>query len=70
MYLKGGEVGPALGAARLAQVAVDGGDPPQVCAAPPVSHVVEPDHDLVDRLAPRAAAFRAAYPQITSKKGL
>ena len=72
VYLKGGEVGPALGGARLAQVAVDGGDPAEVCTAPPVSHVVDPEPELVDRLAAKAALFRAAYPQITSqtpKKG-
>ncbi len=63
-YLKGGEVGPAMGAARLAQLAVDGGTPAEVCVAPPVSHVVAPDPALVDRLAPKRAAFRDAYPRI------
>lgn len=67
VYLLGGEVGPALGAARLAQLAVDGGDPATVCVAPPVSHVIAPDPDLVRRLAPKLAAFRAAYPRITPK---
>ncbi|MFL9842399.1 xylulokinase [Sphingomonas sp. ST-64] len=70
VYLKGGEVGPALGAARLAQLAVDGGDPASVCAAPPVSQRIEPEPDLIDRLAPRKALFRQAYPRITPKKGL
>lgn len=65
VYLEGGEVGPALGAARLAQVAVDGGDPAEVCAAPPVSHVVEPDPELVEKLSPKKRLFRAAYPRIT-----
>lgn len=64
VYLRGGEVGPALGAARLAQLAVDGGDPADVCIAPPVSHIVEPERDLIDRLAPKYAAFRDAYPRI------
>lgn len=63
-YLKGGEVGPAMGAARLAQLAVDGGTPAEVCVAPPVSHIITPDSSLVDRLAPKRAAFRAAYPRI------
>ncbi len=63
-YLKGGEVGPAMGAARLAQLAVDGGTPAEVCVAPPISHVITPDPALVDRLAPKRAAFRAAYPRI------
>jgi xylulokinase len=65
VYLKGGEVGPALGAARLAQIAVDGGDPATVCAAPPVSHTVDPDPALVDKLSHKKSLFRAAYPRIT-----
>ena len=66
VYLRGGEVGPALGAARLAQLAVDGGDPAAVCTAPPVSHVVEPDPALIDRLANKKRRFREAYPRIAS----
>jgi xylulokinase len=67
IYLRGGEVGPALGAARLAQIAVEGGSPAEVCEAPPVSHRIEPDADLAARLAPKIAQFRAAYPRITPK---
>jgi len=67
VYLQGGEVGPALGAARLAQLAVDGGAPAEVCAAPPIAHVVHPDPVLTDRLAPKLAAFREAYPRITPR---
>jgi xylulokinase len=65
VYLQGGEVGPALGGARLAQLAVDGGTPAEVCVAPPVAHVVQPDAALADRLAPKREAFRDAYPRIT-----
>ena len=65
VYLQGGEVGPALGAARLAQIAIDGGIPAEICVAPPVSHVITPDAALTARLAPKKAAFRAAYPRIT-----
>jgi xylulokinase len=64
VYLQGGEVGPALGAARLAQLAVDGGTAADVCQAPPVAHVIEPDPALVERLAPKGAKFRDAYPRI------
>ena len=66
VYLQGGEVGPALGAARLAQLAVDGGTPADVCLPPPVAHTIAPDPALVDRLAPKYAAFRDAYPRIRS----
>lgn len=64
VYLQGGEVGPALGAARLAQLAVDGGTPAEVCVAPPVAHVIEPDPSLVARLAPKRTQFQAAYARI------
>ena len=66
VYLDGGEVGPALGAARLAQLAVDGGAPADVCVAPRTAHVIDPDADLRDRLAPKYAAFRDAYSRIRS----
>ncbi|WP_419810046.1 xylulokinase [Sphingomonas sp.] len=64
VYFEGGEVGPALGAARLAQIAVDGGDPATVCAAPPISHSIDPDPSFVERLGDKQQLFRAAYPRI------
>lgn len=64
VYLEGGEVGPALGAARLAQIAVTGAPAAEVCARLPVRHVIEPDPVLTERLAPKLARFRAAYPLI------
>jgi xylulokinase len=64
VYHEGGEVGPALGAARLAQIAVTVENAAQVCARPPISHVIEPDAALTERLAPKLARFRAAYPHI------
>ena len=67
VYLRGGEIGPALGAARLAQVAVDHGDPASVCTPPPVERVVEPQAADIDLLAPKKAAFREAYPHISPK---
>lgn len=67
VYLRGGEVGPAMGAARLAQLCVDGGTPQAVCAAPPVAQHIAPDPEIADKLAPKLAAFRAAYPRITPR---
>jgi xylulokinase len=64
-YLHGGEVGPALGAARLARAAVEGGDPAQLFAAPALSHVIEPEHALRTRLSDKYQRFRAAYPRIS-----
>jgi xylulokinase len=63
-YLAGGEVGPALGAARLAQIAATGAAPADICIAPPVQHSITPDPALAERLAPRLACFRAAYAAI------
>lgn len=67
VYLKGGEVGPALGAARLAQLAVDGGSPEEVCAPPPVSHTITPDPALAERFALKIAHFRDSYSRITPR---
>jgi xylulokinase len=66
VYLEGGEVGPALGAAKLAQIAITGQSVADICTAPPISHVIEPDAILVDRLAPKMTRFRAAYPHISN----
>ncbi len=64
LYLEGGDVGPALGAARLAQIAVSGLSPAEACLRPPITHVIEPDRALAVRLAPKLARFRAAYPAL------
>ena len=67
VYLEGGEVGPALGAARLAQLAVDGGNPVDVCVSPPVARTIAPDPAIVAALAPKQQAFRDAYFRITPR---
>lgn len=63
----GGEVGPALGAARLARLAATGERPAEVCAPPPVDRVEEPDEDLAGRLAPRLDRWRALYRVLRSE---
>ena len=60
-YHAGGEVGPALGAARLARLAETGERPEEVCTPPPVDRVVEPDRELAERLAGRLERWRALY---------
>ena len=65
-YLDGGEVGPALGAALLAQIAATGDDPASICTRPPVRESITPDPELAERLAPKLARFRAAYSAIKS----
>ena len=59
-YLAGGEVGPALGAARLAQMAVTGATAAEVCTRPPISHVIDPDPELTERLTRKFVRFQAA----------
>ena len=66
VYIEGGEVGPALGAAKLAQIAVTGDSVASICARPAVRDIVEPDARLAERLAPKLARFRTAYSQIKS----
>ena len=62
VYREGGEVGPALGAAKLAQLCL-GGDPDAVLAPPEVTATVEPDPRDAERLAAKAERFAALYRQ-------
>lgn len=60
-FLDGGEVGPGLGAARLAMVGLGGASIADACPRPAVRETIEPDVALAERLAPKLARFRAAY---------
>lgn len=60
VYLDGGEVGPALGAARLAAIGASGAPPAEICTRPPITAVIRPEPDLAERLAPKLARFRRA----------
>jgi xylulokinase len=60
---QGGEAGGALGAARLAWLA-DGGTVEQVCTAPLVRELFEPNPLRVAHLAERHAKFRTLYPAL------
>ena len=64
----GGDLGAALGAARLAWLAV-GGDLAEVCPAPPVQQSFEPDAAQMSELAPRYARFQALYPALRGEFG-
>ena len=65
-YLDGGEVGPALGAAKLAMISASGASAAEACTAPSIRHVIEPDPALADALAPKLERFRRAYAAIRS----
>ena len=60
IYREGGEVGPAYGAARLAQIG-DGAAIDDVCTAPPAAFTISPDGDLTSAYRSRMPAFRALY---------
>ena len=60
-YRSGGEVGAALGAARLARLALGTERPEDVCVAPPIERVVQPDAGLAALLAVRRRTFVRLY---------
>ena len=60
VYRKHADVGPALGAARLAQMGAHGQTSPEF-EAPEIEQVVEPRADDVDFMNEKLARFRALY---------
>ncbi len=63
LVVQGAEVGPALGAARLARIAA-GGAVEEVCATLPVTAEIAPDSELREMLLPRLALYRRLYPAL------
>lgn len=61
IYRDGADVGPALGAARLAAYGVLGGDMADTFAPPPVLREIEPDPTLSNHYAEKRAQFAALY---------
>ena len=57
-YIEAGEVGPALGAARLARLADTGEAPSSVCVKPHVIASIDPDPNLAQRLQPKLDRYR------------
>jgi len=66
VFRAGGEIGPALGAARLAMLAA-GADAAEVLTEPPVARVQTPEPALADGLARRRAIFRDLYPALKDR---
>ena len=60
-YRTAAEVGPALGAARLARLAVTGESPSDVATPPPATDVVSPDARLRATYAEGLPRYRALY---------
>jgi len=63
MTHEGGEAGGALGAARLAWLAI-GGDLAEVCTVPAVRQRFEPEAAVAESLVSRYERFRALYPAL------
>jgi xylulokinase len=59
--MKGGETGPAYGAARLARIAATGEAPEAVCLPPEIADVTEPEPRLADLFARQRERFKALY---------
>lgn len=66
VYRDSGAVGPALGAARLAQIASGAGTVQSVCVPPPLTDTIEPDRALTDYFAKRQPRFRSLYSSLKS----
>jgi xylulokinase len=60
-YRLGGEVGAALGAARLGRLALNESSVEQVCPAPPIERVVEPNPAMAALLSSRRPTFVRLY---------
>jgi xylulokinase len=61
-----GELGAAMGAARLAICAATGAAPDEVITTPAVASVIDPRRDLTAAYDAAYARYRAAYPAISS----
>ena len=61
VYRQGSEVGPALGAARLARVGVEGLSAEQVCVSGPISDTIEPDSTMQTYYPQQYNTFKALY---------
>jgi xylulokinase len=65
--MKGGETGPALGAARLARMAATGEPPEVVCRPPDIADVTPPDPALADHFARQRERFNPLYRALKSE---
>ncbi|GGY48818.1 xylulokinase [Parvularcula lutaonensis] len=61
VYRRDSDVGPALGAARLARMGVTGDSPTAVCRPTAVIDQIEPSEALRDRLLPKFKRYRSLY---------
>ena len=69
VYREGGEVGPAFGAARLAQLGMRDGDIDVVCHPSPIIDVIGPDHRISEQLLAKLPVYRSIYSNLVSLFG-
>jgi len=60
-YSKGAEVGPALGAARLAKIGYTKQNPADVCYSGDIDHVIEPDKHMHDYYSVQHLKYQQIY---------
>jgi xylulokinase len=61
VYREAGDVGPALGAARLARIASGAATVEEACMPPPITATVEPESELVAYFNARQPLFQTLY---------
>ncbi|MCY4060043.1 MAG: xylulokinase [Gammaproteobacteria bacterium] len=66
-YREDAAVGPALGAARLAALGHQGGDPAKVCPQAPVIETVQASSDETERSQRRFLTYRALYDDLKDR---
>jgi xylulokinase len=64
---KGGETGPAYGAARLARLAATGEAPEALCTSPEIADVTEPASGLAEAFARQRERFKALYDAVKAE---
>ena len=69
LYRKGGESGPAYGAARLARIALTNEKPADVCTAPAIDYSVGPEAKWSARYEGKLALYRQLYQDLKPRFG-
>ncbi len=66
---EGGDLGPALGAARLARIGIDGASPNDLCPMPAITAQILPDPERRTLLMHRRRTFHRLYEQLEPMYG-
>ena len=65
--MRGGETGPAYGAARLARMALTGEPAEVVCTAPEIADVTKPEPHLAEMFERQRERFTALYSAVKAE---